>query len=715
MQVRARWRLLAKLMGADSTEEDLGDAAPHTPPLPEEEATADGAGSEGKTELEEGNAKKDDEDSDDAWGDWTKKGKEEEQEEDEDEEWGDWTKSGSSSKKKKKEKTVNPFTLLLQKGKGKGGDNGNRHHMRRDRGGRRDGKGHGRNLAAQARAEALARERMAMQRVAALGRAMLNRHVVPPKLGMPPRPPLPLNLGPRLLAPPAAFAMRPPGMTVPSRPLYPPAQAPGASGVPPGHWMPQVPPPAVPARPGAIPPRPVSGPTARATPSSSAPTPSPMPVTPPLRPKQKARPTPRAALARSSVPKPTKRPQPSQKPAEPTKPPDASKLKPAEPSKPPTARVPTPVGKPATNGVKRPREEGFADELAEWLLNLDRGKGVMLEYHEGMAQNCSSWKELVDWAVQDLDTKKMVFSKPFLKSTALSKTGHKIMFACGFRKLINERLKEQEQEEQQPTAPSPSQGRRHSVPQPSQRSAARNGQSAPQTPPKPQPKRMPLQRQLADEHMPEETAELEPSMAEPEEEFQEVACDPPADSAEQATLDKLWQDLVQGQEADEEEGSLLDQLATKDDAWAETGGEEQEAPAGWSEEMAEEPPAQEASTDAWVAELEEEVEKDPELGARFAAAMHEVYKDGADEDEEVELEIPDKVPVPLPAARSRPFSAFSNKAPQTVPPRHGQPRSSPGVRTARPPSAPPPARLLQGRQPPPEPTSQPQVKVRRRS
>ena len=31
---------------------------------------------------------------------------------------------------------------------------------------------------------------------------------------------------------------------------------------------------------------------------------------------------------------------------------------------------------------------------------------------------------------------------------------------------------------------------------------------------------MPLQRQLADEHMPEETAELEPSMAEPEEEFQ---------------------------------------------------------------------------------------------------------------------------------------------------------------------------------------------------
>ncbi|CAE7945933.1 unnamed protein product, partial [Symbiodinium sp. KB8] len=52
------------------------------------------------------------------------------------------------------------------------------------------------------------------------------------------------------------------------------------------------------------------------------------------------------------------------------------------------------------------------------------------------------------------------------------------------------------------------------------------------------------------------------------------------------------------------------------------------APAGWSEEMAEEPPAQEASTDAWVAELEEEVEKDPELGARFAAAMHEVYKDG---------------------------------------------------------------------------------------
>ncbi|CAE7367831.1 unnamed protein product [Symbiodinium microadriaticum] len=83
-----------------------------------------------------------------------------------------------------------------------------------------------------------------------------------------------------------------------------------------------------------------------------------MPVTPPLRPKQKARPTPRAALARPSVPKPTKRPQPSQKPAEPTKPPDASKLKPAEPSKPPTARVPTPVGKPATNGVKRPREEG---------------------------------------------------------------------------------------------------------------------------------------------------------------------------------------------------------------------------------------------------------------------------------------------------------------------------------------------------------------------
>ncbi|OLP82674.1 hypothetical protein AK812_SmicGene36644, partial [Symbiodinium microadriaticum] len=33
--VRARWRLLAKLMGADSTEEDPGDAAPHTPPLPE--------------------------------------------------------------------------------------------------------------------------------------------------------------------------------------------------------------------------------------------------------------------------------------------------------------------------------------------------------------------------------------------------------------------------------------------------------------------------------------------------------------------------------------------------------------------------------------------------------------------------------------------------------------------------------------------------------
>ncbi|CAE7243473.1 unnamed protein product [Symbiodinium sp. CCMP2592] len=539
-------------MGADSAEEDPGLAAPLTPPLLEEEPPADGEGptgegsAEGKTEPEEGDAKKEDEaeDSDDAWGDWTKKGKEEdEKEEDEDEEWGDWTKSGvkdgnSSSSKKKKEKTVNPFTLLLQKGKGKGGDNGNRHHVRRDRGGRRDGKGQGRNLAAQARAEALARERMAMQRVAALGRAMLNRHVVPPKM-MPPRPPLPLNLGPRLLAPPPAFAMRPPGMTVPSRPSYPPAQAPGASGVPPGHWMPQVPPPAVPVRPGAppaIPPRPVSGPTARATPSSSAATPGSMPVTPPLRPKQKARPTPRATLARPSVPKPTKRPpQPSQKPAEPTKPPDPSKLKPAEPSKPPTARVPTPVGKPATNGVKRPREEGFTDELAEWLLNLDRGKGVMLEYHEGMAQNCSSWKELVDWAVQDLDTKKMVFSKPFLKSTALSKTGHKIMFACGFRKLINElKEKEQEEDEQQPTAPSPSQGldRRRSVPQPSQRSAAPNGQRAPQTPPKPQPKRMPLHRQLAGAHMPEETAELEvePPMAEPEE-FEDVACDPPADSA----------------------------------------------------------------------------------------------------------------------------------------------------------------------------------------
>ena len=28
--------------------------------------------------------------------------------------------------------------------------------------------------------------------------------------------------------------------------------------------------------------------------------------------------------------------------------------------------------------------QGFADELAEWLLNLDRGKGVMLEYHEAL-------------------------------------------------------------------------------------------------------------------------------------------------------------------------------------------------------------------------------------------------------------------------------------------------------------------------------------------
>ncbi|CAE6934298.1 unnamed protein product [Symbiodinium natans] len=697
-------------MSTDTAEEDPGLRQPVTPPE-QEEAPASGAG-EGETV--EGQAEKDAEDSDDAWGDWTKKGKEEEKEEDDEEDgWGDWTKAGMKDGKasKKKEKIVNPFTLLLQKGKGKGNDNGNSgRHGRRDRGGgRRDGKGNSRNLAAKAREEALARERMA-----AFARTMLHRHIVPPKM-RPPRPPLMFNLPPR---PPAfsggSIPVRP-GMTVAARPMFVPIMQPGA---PPGAWMNSVPPPPLPFRP-AIPPRPPTGPSARATPSAAA-TPSQQPPPPPPEPpRQKARPTPRASLARS-VPRPTTRPpQPnhgSAKPSEPSKPPKPTSMKPPEPSKPPKGAPP--LAENRTNGVKRPREEGFAEELVEWLNSLDKGKGVMMEYHEAMSQHCSSWQELIEWAVQDLDTKKMVFKLSFLESTKLKKVGHKIMFATGFRKLIKQREDARASSAAGPPA----------VPEPSVQ-AASLGQRAPRTPPKPQPKAMPLRRGVAGRMPPKETAELEPM-----EEMEEVACEP-LEPEEDVQMNRLWQDLCH-----KEAPEAADE-APADHAW---GPEDEEAPAdeAWGHDAPDEAwgnstayeAHDEASTDqAWgqhvaddhheapdtgweasaedlAAELEEEVAEDPELGRRFAAAMKEVYRDEAQAEDEEEIEIPAKVPISTPPARARPFSAFGAQTPQMVPPRHAA--ASPGARTARPPHNPPPARLLQGRQSPSEPARSPQAQKR---